>query len=235
MTHHTALRARDAYCRYVTFSRPLPRALATLSLLPLMAAAGLAAAPAHAAGFVVPVQCEIGDETVLPWDDVAYDLRGTCGVVRVTGDGTTVTMPAATRLVVDGTGSTITAKSLGELDVVGADNSLTTPSVRSLTVSGARSTVTVTGLLERAELASTSSSVSADTINVLRLRGSDTVQARKAYRTRITGSDNVLGLRRADRLVLTGARNAVTVARGRTTLRDRGQDNVLDLRPRKRR
>ena len=233
MTHHTARGVRDAYCRYVTSSRPLSRALATLSLLPLTAA-GLVAAPAQAAGFVVPVQCEIGDETVLPWDDVAYDLRGTCGVVRVTGDDTTVTMPTATRLVVDGTGSTITAKSLGELDVVGAGTSLTAPSVQSLAVSGAGSTVTVSGLVERAELTSTSSSLSADTINVLRLRGADTVQARKAYRTRVTGSDNVLGLTRADRLVLTGARNAVTVARGRTTVRDRGADNVLDLRRRRR-
>lgn len=197
-------------------------------------AAGAAVVPAHAAGLVVPVQCEIGDETVLPWDDVAYDLRGTCGVVRVTGDDTTVTMPTATRLVVDGTGSTITAKSLGVLDVVGAGTSLTAPSVQSLAVSGAGSTVTVSGLVELAELTSASSSLSADTINVLRLRGSDTVQARKAYRARVTGSDNVLGLTRADRLVLTGARNAVTVARGRTTVRDRGADNVLDLRPRRR-
>ena len=97
-------------------------------------AAGAAVVPADAAGLVVPVQCEIGDETVLAWDDVAYDLRGTCGVVRVTGDDTTVTMPTATRLVVDGTGSTITAKSLGELDVVGAGTSLTAPSVQSLAV-----------------------------------------------------------------------------------------------------
>ena len=76
--------------------------------------------------------------------------------------------------------------------------------------------------------------MTADTINVLRLRGTDTVTARKAYRTRITGSDNSLALTRADRLVLTGARNTVTVARGRTTLRDRGDANVLDLRPRRR-
>jgi hypothetical protein len=213
----------------------LPRAIATVSLLPLMAAAGLVAAPAHAAGLVVPVQCEIGDETVLPWDDVTYDLRGTCGVVRVTGDDTTVTMPAATRLVVDGTGNTITAKSLLDASVVGAGTNLTTPSVKTLSVSGAGSTVTVSGLLERAELTSTSSSVTADTVNVLRMRGADAVQARKAYRTRITGSDNTLSLARAERLVLTGARNAVTVARGRTTLRDRGQDNELDLRPRTRR
>lgn len=40
-------------------------------------------------------------------------------------------------------------------------------------------------------------------------------------------------LTRAERLVLTGARNAVTVARGRTTFRDRGEANVLDLRPRR--
>ena len=211
----------------------LPRAIATLSLLPLMSA-GLAAAPAHAAGMAKPVQCEIGEETVLPWDDIAYDLRGTCGVVRVTGDDTTVTMPAATRLVVEGTGNAITAKPVTDVQVVGAGTSVTTPAVQTLTVTGAGSTVTVAGLVERAELTSTSSSLSADTINVLRLRGADSVRARKAYRTRITGSDNVLGLTRADRLVLTGARNAVTVARGRTTLRDRGQDNVLDLRRRRR-
>jgi hypothetical protein len=213
----------------------LPRTIATVALLPLVAAAGLVAAPAHAAGLVIPVQCEMGDETVLSWDDVAYDLRGTCGVVRVTGDDTTVTMPAATRLIVEGTGNTVTSKSLLDASVVGAGTSLTTPSVKSLSVSGAGSTVTVSGLLERAELTSTSSSVTADTINVLRMRGADSVQARKAYRTGITGSDNTLGLERADRLVLTGARNAVSVARGRTTVRDRGQDNVLDLRPRTRR
>ena len=69
---------------------------------------------------------------------------------------------------------------------------------------------------------------------MLRLRGADTVTARKAYRTRVTGSGNVLRLTRADRLVLTGDRNAVTVARGRTTLRDRGDANVLDLRRRRR-
>jgi hypothetical protein len=211
----------------------LPRAIATFSLLPLMAAAGLVATPAHAAGLVVPVQCEVGDETVLPWDDVTYDLHGTCGVVRVTGDDTTVTMPAATRLILDGTGSTVTAKPILAVELVGSGNSLTTPSVQSLSVSGAASTVTVSGLVERAELTSTSSSLSADTVNVLRLRGTDTVRARKAYRTRITGSDNVLDLRRADRLVLTGARNSVIVARGRTTVRDRGDDNVLDLRRRR--
>lgn len=212
----------------------LPRAIATFSLVPLMAAVGLVATPAHAAGLVVPVQCEVGDETVLPWDDVTYDLRGTCGVVRVTGDDTTVTMPAATRLVLDGTGSTITAKPLSAVEIVGAGNSVTTPSVQSLAVSGAGSTVTVSGLVESAELTSTSSTLTADIVNVLRMRGTDSVQARKAYRTRITGSGNVLGLTRADRLVLTGARNAVTVARGRTTVRDRGQDNALDLRPRRR-
>ncbi len=65
------------------------------------------------------------------------------------------------------------------------------------------------------------------------MRGADAVTARKAYRTRITGSDNSLSLTRADRLVLTGDRNSVIVARGRTTLRDRGTANLLDLRPRR--
>ncbi len=213
---------------------PFPRLLSLVLAVLTVSAGTLAAAPAHAAGLVFPVQCELGSETVLPWDDVTYDLRGTCGVVRLTGDDTTVTMPSATRLVVEGTRNTVTAKPLAEVQVVGAGNSISTPTIRSLAVSGAASTVSVAGLVEQAELLSSGSSLTADTINVLRLRGTDMVRARKAYRTRITGSDNSLVLTRADRLVLTGARNAVTVARGRTTLRDRGEANTLDLRPRRR-
>jgi hypothetical protein len=91
----------------------------------------------------------------------------------------------------------------------------------------------VAGLVERAELRSTGSSLTADTVNVLRLRGTDSVTARKAYRTRLTGAHNVVRFRRSDRLVLTGDRNAVVVERGRTTVRDRGEGNVLDLRPRR--
>ena len=193
----------------------------------------VAAAPATAGGITLPVQCEVGTETVLPWDDVAYDLRGTCGVVRISGDRTTVMMPSATRLVIEGAGNTVSAKPVYDVEVVGADNALTTPSLTSLVLTGTGSTVAVSGLVERAELLGSGSSLTADTINVLRLRGTDTVTARKAYRTRITGSDNSLVLTRADRLVLTGDRNTVTVARGRTTLRDRGDANVLDLRPRR--
>lgn len=210
-------------------------ALRLLLLAPLLLAPPLAAAPAQADGLALPVQCETGEETVLAWDDLAYDLRGTCGVVRVTADGATVTMPSATRLVVEGAGNAVTAKPLADLEVVGAGTTVTTPSVQHLTVSGSGSSVDVAGLVEHAELTGSSSALSADTINLLRLRGSDAVSARKAFRTRITGSDNVLRLNRSDRLVLTGDRNAVTVARGRTTLRDRGADNVLDLRPRRRR
>jgi hypothetical protein len=199
-------------------------------------AAGVATAvPTQAAEIAVPVQCETDAETVLAWDDVSYDLRGTCGVVRVSADHATVTMPTATRLVLEGTGNAVTAKSLYDVEVTGAVNRLITPSVRSLVVTGAGTTVTVSGLVESAELASTSSSLTADVVNLARLRGADAVTARKAYRTRITGSDNTVALRRADKVVLTGDRNAVTVARGRTTLRDRGADNVLDLRARRRR
>jgi hypothetical protein len=211
----------------------------SLPVLGLVLAASLAPAavvvPAQAAGLALPVQCETGAETVLAWDDVSYDLRGTCGVVRVSADHATVTMPAATRLVLEGTGNAVSAKPLLDVEVTGAGNSLTTPSVRSLTVTGAGTTVTVSGLVESAELSSTSSTHTADVVNVARLRGADALTARKAYRTRITGSDNDVDLRRADQLVLTGDRNAVTVARGRTTLRDRGEGNVLDLRPRRHR
>jgi hypothetical protein len=212
----------------VTSRRHVPNALLAAALL-------LPAAPATAVGLTVPVQCEVGSETVLAWDDVAYDLRGTCGVVRVTADAASVTMPAATRLVVEGSDNTITAKSVYDVLVTGTSNAVTTPSITTLAVTGAGSDVAVAGLVEHAELTSTGSSLTADTVNVLRLRGADTVTARKAYRTRISGSDNVVRLRRGDRLVLTGDRNGVTVERGRTSVRDRGDDNVLDLRRRTRR
>jgi hypothetical protein len=212
----------------VTFRRHAPYALLAASLL-------LPAAPATAAGLAVPVQCEVGAETVLAWDDVTYDLRGTCGVVRVTADGATVTMPAATRLVLEGADSTVTAKSVYDLLVTGPGNAVTTPSITTLTVTGSGTAVAVAGLVEHAELGSTGSSLTADTVHVLRLRGADGVSARQAYRTRVTGSDNVVRFRRSDRLVLTGDRNAVTVERGRTTVRDRGDGNVLDLRRRTRR
>ncbi|WP_210440983.1 DUF3060 domain-containing protein [Nocardioides xinjiangensis] len=204
------------------------------ALIALCAAVGTSAVPAQAAGFAVPVQCEVGTETVLSWDDVAYDLRGTCGVVRVTADRARVTLPAATRLVVEGADNTVTAKPVYDVEVTGAGNTLTVPSVRSLVLTGPGSSVTVAGLVERAELAGGSAMLGADTINALRMRGTDTVTAREAVRTRVTGSGNTLRLRRADRLVLTGDRNAVVVERGRTTLRDRGEDNLLDLRPRRR-
>ena len=211
------------------------RALVLSALLALSPAVATAAVlPAQAAGMTVPVQCEVGSETLLPWDGVSYDLRGTCGVVRVTADGATVTMPSATRLVVEGTDNTVVAKPILDAEVTGARTTLTTPSLQSLVMSGGASTITVTGLLEHAELTSTSSSLTADTIHVLKARGTDAVTARLAYRTRITGSDNVVRFRRSDRLVLTGDRNGVTVERGRTTVRDRGDDNVLDLRPRRR-
>jgi hypothetical protein len=204
-------------------------------LLPLALAGGAPIVPAQAAGITIPVQCELGSETVLAWDGVSYDVRGTCGVVRITADDATVTMPAATQLVVEGAGNTVTAKPLGVVSVVGSGNAVTAPAIRDLTVSGNQATLTVAGLVERAELGSTASTLTADTVNVLRLHGSDGVTARKAFRTRITGSANTVGLTRAVRLVVTGDRNGVTVAKGRTSVRDRGQDNVLDLRPRRRR
>ena len=217
--------------------RVLSAALVAVSLVavPLSPLVAGGSAAARAAVLTVPVQCELGAETVLAWDDVTYELRGTCGVVRVTADDATVTMPAATQLVVEGSANAVTAKSLYDLQVLGSGTTVTTPSITTLAVSGARSSVAVAGLVERAELRGTGSSLTADTVHVLRLRGADSVTARKAYRTRVTGSDNVVRFRRSDRLVLTGDRNSVVVERGRTTLRDRGDDNVLDLRRRKRR
>ncbi len=192
-----------------------------------------AAGTAAAAALTVPVPCEVGRETVLAWDDLTYELKGTCGVVRVTADRASVDMPSATHLVVEGTGVTITARPLRDVEVTGPSTTLSTPSIRTLALSGAGSTVAVMGLVESAELTSTTSRLSADTIGALRLRGADSVTARHAFLTRITGSGNVVGLTRADRVVVTGDHNAVTVTHGRTTLRDRGTANLLDLRPRR--
>ena len=61
------------------------RALPLLALVAVLAPAAVAA-PAPAVTPALPVQCETGAETVLAWDDVAYDLRGTCGVVRISGE-----------------------------------------------------------------------------------------------------------------------------------------------------
>lgn len=196
--------------------------------------ATLAAAPITPveAGITFPVQCEIGAETLLAWDDVAYDLQGTCGVVRVTADDATITMPAATRLVIEGTGNSVSAKPLQAASIGGSGNLVTTPSIGTLDLAGEGSTATVSGLVERATLTGTTNTFTADTVNQLKLRGSDTAQVRKSWRTRITGSDNVVRLRRGEKLVVLGDRNGVVVERGRTTVRDRGADNVLDLRPR---
>src|SRR5687768_15982798 len=90
------------------------------------------------------------------------------------------------------------------------------------------------GLVRSAELVGRTFYVHAVKINALRLRRSDSVRTQKACRSRITGSDYHLAVTRADRLVLTGDRNSVTVTRGRTTVRARGEDNVLDLRRRTR-
>ena len=77
--------------------------------------------------------------------------------------------------------------------------------------------------------------LTADVVNVARLRGADTGTARKAHRTRITGSDNVIGLRRADGwcspATATPSRSGAVVRRSATA----ATPNVLDLRPRRRR
>ena len=86
------------------------------------------------------MQCEIGAETVLPWDDVTYDLRGTCGVVRVSADDATVTMPSATRLVLEGSGNTVTAKPVYDVVVTGAGQRGRHPVDHPLIVSGTGST-----------------------------------------------------------------------------------------------
>lgn len=211
-----------------------------LSLVIAAAALGgtaMAATPAEAL-LTVPVQCESfpnEDETVLAWDDATYEVSGTCGVVRVTGDRVTVVMPTARRLVVEGTDVAVQSKPLVSLEVTGARAAVSATSVQHLALGGSDSTVSVVGLLEGATVTGPGSVLTAERIHTLHLASTSArVEARKVYDLAVTGDDNSGTFRRADEVILSGARNSVTVARGRTTVRDRGEGNTVRVHRRRR-
>ena len=130
--------------------RPSTTAVLAAVAAGLVAATTTAVVPAHAT-LAIPVDCSSGPVT-LAWDDVTYDLDGNCGLVRVTADDATVSMPTAVRLVVAGRGNTIVAKPVDELVVRGRGHDVRPVSVQRLRLASPRSVVDVDGLVESARL-----------------------------------------------------------------------------------
>lgn len=191
----------------------------------------LAALPAHGQP-AVPVNCSNG-KVVLQWDHLTYDLHGTCGVVVVAADDTTVSMPAATRLVVRGRDNAVDAGTLTELLVEGRANHLTTPSVRRLRLASPATTVDVAGLVEEALLGRGPGTLHARQVTALVARGSHhDVRARRGYDVRLSGDRNRVAFGRLEALHITGDRNVVRVRRGSTEVGDAGTGNRVRTRPR---
>ena len=221
--------------------RPRTMSLARATAALVTAAPTASAAPAVTASLptssTVPVACDplVGEgDTVLAWDDVTYELSGTCGVVRVTGDRVTVVMPTARRLVVEGSDVAVRSKPLATLEVSGARAAVTATSVQHLALAGTASSVAVTGLFEDATVTGPGSVVTAARVHTLRLESTAAdVRAAMVFDLVVAGDDNRATTRRADEVVVTGARNAVSVARGRTTVRDRGVDNTVQVHRRR--
>jgi hypothetical protein len=208
-------------------SRPLVALTAALAIA--VTATAVAGSPARA-DVAVPVSCS-SDKVVIEWDDLSYDLNGTCGVVVVKASNVKVTMPAAVRLVVKGRHNTIDARPLTTLVVRGGGHDVATPSVRYLRMSSPRTTLAVEGLVEDAVLAGRNAHLGADQVSDLLVTGDDhDVRARRGYDSRIEGDGNQLAYRRLESVVLTGHHNRVDVRAGRTEVHDRGSDNRVRIR-----
>lgn len=214
-------------------SRPIAARTAALAttVATAVTASTLVAAPAQS-DVAIPVSCN-SDKVVIEWDDLSYELSGTCGVVVIEASNVHVTMPAAVRLVVKGRHNTIDAKPLTTLVVRGAGHDIATPTVRYLRMASPRTTLAVEGLVEDAELARRNGHVSADQITDLLVTGNAyDVHARLGYDARVEGDGNVLGYRRLEDLSVTGDHNSVVVRRGETSVRDRGSDNRVRVHER---
>lgn len=213
-------------------SRPAPRrrgrALALGLATAVTAALGLTASPAQS-DVAIPVNCSDGDVTI-EWDNLSYELRGTCGEVRILASNTQVTMPTATRVVVRGQDNVVTSKSLRTLVVRGGDQRISPTSVRTLRVSSPGSVVAVEGLLEHARLQENRSTVRAGQVSELVVEGNGhRVRTGRGYDTRIEGNRNDVRLDWLDELVVVGDGNDGVVRRGETTLRVRGQRNHIEV------
>ena len=201
-----------------------PLVALTAALATAVTATAVGASPARA-DVAVPVSCS-SDRVVIKWDDLSYDLNGTCGVVVVKASNVKVTMPAAVRLVVKGRHNTIDAKPLTTLVVRGRGHDIATPSVRYLRMSSPRTTLAVDGLVEDAALAGRNAHLRANQVSDLLVTGDNhDVRARLGYDSRVEGDGNQLAYRRLESVVLTGHHNQVTVREGRTEVHDRGTGN----------
>lgn len=181
--------------------------------------------PPAAAATAVPVNCN-RSPVEIRWDDLTYELDGTCGVVKVLADDVVVRMPTATRVVVRGARNTVVTKSLGRLVVRGHDQSVRPTSVRGLVVSSPGTTVEVDGLLEKARLAGRRTTVTADRAYTVHVPGhGNTLRARMGYDAGVAGDDNMLRYQRLDALTVSGDDNSVGVRRGATSVSVDGHRN----------
>lgn len=197
---------------------------ARTSLVLAAAVLALTAAPAVAADPVtdligdlttIRVQCDIDDrpEVVLGREGATYELRGTCGRVRVTADEADVTMPTATHLIVEGTGNVVRTKALGILEVRGTDQQVSPTSVRTLVLGGSGNAVRASGLVSDATITG----------------HHDLLTARELITARVRGNVNRLSTRLLDVLRVPGDRNRVTVTEGRTRVSVTGDGNRISV------
>ena len=204
---------------------PVARRLATVTAS-LLVAVGLTAAPADA-GLAVPVDCSHGT-VALRWDDVTYDLDGTCGTVKVLADDAVVRVPTATKVLVRGHRNLVTSSAVDTLVVRGRHQEVRPASARVLSVRSPGSEVAVEGLVETARLAGRRATVTADRVYTTKAPGThNTLRAGRGFDAAIGGDDNRLRYRRLDSLVVTGDDNAVRVRRGATDVRDAGHRNRI--------
>lgn len=188
---------------------------ATLTALTAVVGVGLVSAPAYAE-LAVPVRCSDSSdrEVVLRWDDMTYDVSGTCGRVRVAADNVTVTMSTARRLVVTGRHNQVTSKSLDRLVVRGRDNVVSPTSTRSLMVTGRAARVHVDGLLDVARVMTHGAVVTAGDAVELDVEGDrNRLRVGEAWTLRVDGDHNTGRFRRLDSRRVRGTGNRVVVRR----------------------
>jgi hypothetical protein len=184
------------------------------------------ASPAPAGSdVVVPVSCS-RDKVVIEWDDLSYELSGPCGVVVIEASNVHVTMPTATRLVVNGRHNVVDTKPVTTLVLGGRHHEIHAPSVRYVRGGSPRTVLAVEGLVEDARLSRRGTTLTADQISGLVVEGdAQQVRAGSGYDARLGGDDNHVVYGRLDELTLTGDDNRVAVRAGRTAVHDLGSHN----------
>ncbi len=202
------------------------RARTTAALTTGLLVTAALTAPATAA-IPIPVSCTDGT-VVLEWDDLTYDLDGTCGVVVIDADDTEVTIPSSRVVVVRGEGNVVHAKPTDRLRVLGSHQRVDVVSVRVLRVASRGSVVSVEGLAEEVSVGKRQAQLRAGQVSELVVAGrGHQVRARRAFTVRVPGAHSSLGFRRLDTLQVSGDANTVRVRRGRTQVSDSGHRNAI--------